>query len=108
MKLLRLNNPVPVDLLLVATRLSSATGAFELAALGADEGLDVRAGCSSGAEVSAGQTVGAFALEHQGILAGGCTESQLIQSQDFTSCKRFKEQMVKIYHNCKRLDVRRD
>ena len=90
MKLLRLNNPVPVDLLLVATRLSSATGAFELAALGADEGLDVRAGCSGSAEMSAGQTVGALALEHEGVLAGGSSESQLIKSQNFTAYKENK------------------
>jgi hypothetical protein len=75
-------------LLLVSAGLPATTSTFELAALGADEGLDVRAGCSSSAKVSASQTVGTLTLEHQGILAGGSAESQLIQSQDFTSWKR--------------------
>ncbi len=90
-----MNNPVPVDLLLVTTRLSSATGTFELAALGADKGLDVRTWCSGSAEVSAGQTVGTLALEHESALAGRSSESQLIKSQNFTTYKKKKSSLLK-------------
>ena len=43
------------------------------------------AGCSRGAKMSVGQTGRALALEHDGALAGGGAQSQLVEGQDFTS-----------------------
>ena len=75
----------PTDLLLVTARRAATTGTLELASLGPGVGLDVRAWSSGRAEVSAGLAGGSLALKHDCAFAGGSAESQLVQSQDFSS-----------------------
>lgn len=73
-------------LLLVTAARATTTSTLELASLGSDIGAGVRVGHTrSLTEVLAGSTSGASALEQKGVLAGGRTQSQLIEGQDLTA-----------------------
>lgn len=84
----RMPNPVQSAsrLLLVAAAGATTTSTLELASLRADIGAGVRVGhTGSLAEVLAGGAGGTPALQQQRVLAGGRSESQLIEGQDLTA-----------------------
>jgi hypothetical protein len=79
----------PDDRLLLVTAGSSATtGTLELSSLRPDVRFDVGARGSGGAEVSAGLAGVSLALKQDGVLAGGGAESQLVEGQDLSACRK--------------------
>jgi hypothetical protein len=75
-------------LLLVTSGSSSTSGSFELSSLGSDEWLGVRAGNTWSAvvgEVSFSLSLLSGSLKEDGVLSLGVLESELIESDDFTT-----------------------
>jgi len=73
------------NLLLVTSGLPPSSGTLELASLGANEWLDVAAWATSSSKVSLSNTSLAWSLDHQGVLASGGSEGELVEGDDFTS-----------------------
>ena len=74
-----------IELFLVSTGGSATASAFEFPALGPDEGLDVRAGGSSGAKVTVGLPSGSASLHQNRILTCGCLQSELVKGHHLTA-----------------------
>lgn len=73
-------------LLLVTAAGATTTSTLKLASLGADIRTGVRVGHTrSLTEVLEGSAGSTSTLEQQGVLAGGCTQGQLIESQNLSA-----------------------
>merc|ERR1711862_271048 len=72
-------------LLLVASGFPATASRFELAPLGPDERFDMASWLASRTEVPLGNTSLTRPLEQQGVFAGGSKQSQLVESNNFTS-----------------------